>query len=248
MKRLLIGFLVVVIMLSAVGCAQPSYTSSPEPPVPHAPPTPTIPPGDKPPPEDMTWISPGKVMVSNFYPGARAEYPLLIHNGNDYTTEQKLVTTEKGETLVLVTLSNPLFGDYSDIQVGSSLIGDRPAVLTYTEDTQGIIITGLLENHERILTVTYKYFATFEIKYRYPDHVGEDYVKPPEETQDWVIIADPTPVIAPKETREILIVLAMPEDAAVFAPEWEFWISVRDTTQTGMVQTELCSRWLVCMR
>jgi hypothetical protein len=90
--------------------------------------------------------------------------------------------------------------------------------------------------------------ASFLVAYRYPDSVGEGYVKPAKEVQDWVIIADPTPVIAPKETREILVVLEMPEDAAVFAPKWEFWISVKDTTQTGMVQTELCSRWLVSMR
>lgn len=124
---------------------------------------------------DRTWISPGKVHVGNFYPGARAEWTLLVHNGKDVA-------------------------------------------------------------------------ASFAVSYRYPDHVGEDCVKPIEGVEDWVIIADPTPVLAPKETREILIVLAMPSDAAVFAPKWEFWISVIDTTQTGMVQTELCSRWLVTMR
>lgn len=127
------------------------------------------------PPEDMTWISPGKVQVGNFYPGARAEWTLLVHNGNDTA-------------------------------------------------------------------------ASFAITYRYPDHVGEGYVKPIKEAENWVIIADTTPVIAPKETRETLVVLAMPEDAVVFAPKWEFWISVKDTTQTGMVQTELCSRWLVTMQ
>lgn len=52
----------------------------------------------------------------------------------------------------------------------------------------------------------------------------------------------------PKETRDILVVLAMPKDAVVFAPKWEFWISVIDTTQKGMVQTELATRWLVSMR
>jgi len=127
------------------------------------------------PPIDRTWISPGKVQVGNFYPGARAEGNLLVHNGND---------------------------------------------------------TG----------------ASFLIAYRYPDHVEEGYIKPTPEVQDWVIITDPTPVLAPYETRGILVVLAMPEDAAAFAPKWEFWISVKDTTQTGMVQTELCSRWLVSMR
>lgn len=127
------------------------------------------------PPTDMTWISPGKVNVGNFYPGARAEYPLSIHNGNDTAT-------------------------------------------------------------------------SFLVSYRYPDHVGEEYVKPPPEAQDWIIIADATPILMPKETRDILVVLAMPKDANSPAPKWEFWISVVDTTQTGMVRTELCARWLIQMR
>ena len=151
MKKLIIGLLLIGLLV-VCGCA-PSYS----------------------PLVDRTWISPGKVQVGNFYPGARAEWTLLVHNGNDIA-------------------------------------------------------------------------ASFLVTYRYPDHVAEGYAKPMSEVQGWIIIADPTPVIAPKETKEILIVLAMPEDATVFAPKWEFWISVKDTTQTGMVVTELCSRWLVQMR
>ena len=127
------------------------------------------------PPIDRTWISPGKVQVGNFYPGARAEWTLLVHNGKD-------------------TL------------------------------------------------------ASFVITYRYPNHVAEGYNFPSAEVQDWVIIADPTPILAPKETREILIVLEMPKDAEAPGKFWEFWISVKDQTQTGMITTELCSRWLVSMR
>jgi len=127
------------------------------------------------PPADKTWISPGKVNVGNFYPGARAEYPITIHNGKDTATK-------------------------------------------------------------------------FSVTYRYPDHVGEDYLKPTPEVQNWVIIADSTPVLIPKETRGILVVLAMPEDAISPGQKWEFWVSVMDTTQTGIIKTELCTRWLVDMR
>jgi hypothetical protein len=38
----------------------------------------------------------------------------------------------------------------------------------------------------------------------------------------------------------------MPEDATA-PPKWEFWIVVKDVTQTGMIQTELASRCLVTM-
>lgn len=126
------------------------------------------------PPADRTWISPGKVMIANFYPGARAEYELSVHNGKDTKCQ-------------------------------------------------------------------------FQVKYRYPDHTGEDYEKPPAEAENWVIIADTTPVVMPRETLSILVALVLPDDA--ITPErWEFWISVIDTTQAGMVRTELCTRWLVTMR
>lgn len=90
--------------------------------------------------------------------------------------------------------------------------------------------------------------ATFAVDFRHPDSVEEGWEKPTGEAQDWVIIADATPVIAPFETAEILIVLDMPKEAVSPAPQWEFWISVKDTSQTGVVTVELCSRWLVTMK
>ena len=161
MKKL-IGLIVVAgLLLSA--CTQPS-----------APPVT----GEEasPPPElyDKTWISPGKVEVGNFYPGARAEYPLSIHNGKD-----------------------------------------EP--------------------------------AKFSVTYRVADNTGEGYVTAPSEAQGWVIIADPAPVLAAKETRQVLIAVEMPKGTKA-SPKWEFWIAVKDVTQTGMVQTELACRWLVEMR
>jgi len=70
---------------------------------------------------------------------------------------------------------------------------------------------------------------------------------PTSEVQEWVIIADPTPVLKAFETREVLIAVVMPEDAESPALKWEFWIAVKDVTQAGMVQTELACRWLVTM-
>lgn len=173
-KKILFGLAGLVLALGLLaGCA----TFPEETPV--IPPTPVFTNGaiqdsGKQPPDDMNWISPGKVNVANFYPGARAEYPVTVHNGNDTA-------------------------------------------------------------------------CNFAVSYRNPDHVDGDFVKPDTEAQDWVIVADATPLLAPKETRDILVTLKMPEDADIFAPQWEFWISVIDTSQ-GMVKTELCVRWLVTMR
>jgi hypothetical protein len=113
-------------------------------------------------------------MVGNFYPGARAEYLLSIHNGNDEPAE-------------------------------------------------------------------------FSVTYREPGNTGEGYVTAPSGAEGWVIIADPAPVLAAKETRQVLIALEMPKGTKS-PPKWEFWIAVKDVTQTSMVQTELACRWLVEMR
>ena len=168
--RKLIGLIVVVGLLLA-GCAQPSPPPGETPPV--EPPVVETP---EPPPElyGKTWISPGKVMVGNFYPGARAEYMLTIHNGKDEPAE-------------------------------------------------------------------------FSVTYKETGSPGEGYVRAPDEAQEWVIIADPAPVLAAKETRDVLIAVEMPKDAQA-PPKWEFWIAVKDVTQTGMVQTELACRWLVTMK
>lgn len=189
MKKLTVILVVIGLLLVVVGCP-PSYepgglelpddfefpeTNGTDIPI-EATPTPSsnvVLPGE--PPSNVTWMSPGKVLIGNFYPGARAKYPVTIHNGND--------------------------------------------------------------------TV-----ASFSVTYRYPDHVGDGYTKPSIGAQDWVIIADTTPVLASGETRDILVVLAMPEDATSPSPKWEFWVSVVDTTQEGSVTTELCCRWIVDMR
>lgn len=185
MKRIILALIAVLLVLS-VGCAQSNMPPADNPPGTDGVSSPdggSTPPGDSTnivlpadaPPENVTWISPGKVNVSNFYPGARAEYPITIHNGNDFA-------------------------------------------------------------------------CTFNVTYRYPDHVGEGYSKPPAEAQDWVMVVDTTPMLAPQETREVLIVLEIPEGMVVIEQEWEFWVSVMDMSQTGTVRTELCCRWLISMR
>ncbi len=89
----------------------------------------------------------------------------------------------------------------------------------------------------------------FEITYRIPDNTREGYLMPPKEAQDWVIIADNSPILLPNETREILVVLAMPKDVdeTITGKKWEFWISVVEGGQ-GLVQTEMGERWLISMR
>jgi hypothetical protein len=79
-----------------------------------------------------------------------------------------------------------------------------------------------------------------------PDYTENSYSTAPADAPDWIKIAKDSPVLAPGETREIPIVLDLPEEARI--PErWEFWIGVK-AFKDKKLATELCSRWLVTMK
>ena len=42
--------------------------------------------------------------------------------------------------------------------------------------------------------------------------------------------------------------LEIPGDSVVVEDKWEFWVAVADTSQMGMVKTELAIKWLITMR
>ena len=132
MKKL-IGGLIIIGLLGLVGCATVVPSSNL-----------TAPPSSSNPDieqtlADRTWISPAMVQIGNYYPGARAEWAIRVHNGKDTPTE-------------------------------------------------------------------------FLVSYGEPSYTKEGYKRAPTEVQDWIVIVDATPVLAPKETKEILVVLAMPKD------------------------------------
>lgn len=127
------------------------------------------------PPDDMMWISPAKVNISNLYAGARAEWEMTLHNGNDYKTRFKVVVRD-------------------------------------------------------------------------PDNVSDGYTMVNGTQKSWIVVADQTPVLAPRETRKILVSVDVPVNAKISSKAWEFWISAMDDQQQGQVITELCSRWQVKMR
>jgi hypothetical protein len=162
--RKLIGLIIVTAFLLLAGCPASPVIEKPQP-------SPEL--------YDEVWTSPGKVMVSNLYPGAKnVEYPLTIHNGYDQPTEFSVTFLAAGDV---------------------------------DKDT------------------------------------GYIYVAAPEEAQDWVIIADPTPVLDAKETREVLIAVEMPEDATAPAKRWEFRVVV-GWEGPGMLQRAYTCRWLVTMK
>lgn len=228
MKRILLGVLLLAV---TVGCSSPVETPALAP------------------PEDDAWIIPAQVNIANFFGGARAEYMLQVHNGNDETERSQawMVGTEPEETTVPFTLDWPLAaGDSTRVEVESDNRSDKLAPLSYDDDTRELVVEGFAPDQSRTMTLTYPAWTEFAVYYRYPNRVAEGYNYPGDETEEWVIIADATPVLAPKETRDILIAVELPE-GAVTPDRWEFWIAVMEKGQ-GSVQTEMCSRWLVSMR
>ena len=88
--------------------------------------------------------------------------------------------------------------------------------------------------------------AAFSVYYRIPDYVEDGFTVAPGSARDWIRIEGESPVLAPRETRMIEVILDLPDQAQ--APErWEFWIGVREKTENALT-TELCSRWLITMR
>ena len=228
MRRVLLGVLLCAVM---VGCSEPVESPSLTPPV------------------DDAWIIPAQVNIANFFAGARAEYSLQVHNGNDEVERSQawMVGTEPEETTVPFTLDWPLAaGDRTKVTVQSDNGDDNLTPLSYDDETREIVIEGFAPDQARTMTLSYPAWTEFAVYYRYPNRVAEGYSYPDDKTDDWVIIADATPVLAPKETRDILIAVELPE-GTVTPDRWEFWIAVMEKGQ-GSVQTEMCSRWLVSMR
>jgi hypothetical protein len=252
MKRVILLVLVVVSVMFT-GCAtSTSITPLPTPSLPEA--TKTVEPSAIADVEtklmNNTWISPAKVEIGNYYPGARAEWTIRVHNSNEETTqiEKKMVGIFENETLVDIYLKYPLAdNDITKVTVTSDNNKDSLVVNGYLSLNKVLTISGFEPSESRIISIVYKAWTEFKISYRIPDNTMNGYAKAPPNAQDWVIIADSTTVFRPKETKEILVVLQIPEGTVVLDKQWEFWTSVSEGGQ-GTVQTEMCTRWLVKMR
>lgn len=80
-----------------------------------------------------TWISPGKVNVSNYYPGALAEWPLLVHNGSSNPAGFYIAYREP--SYVAEGFSKTIFPTPSWIVVSD------PTPLLSANETRSILVT-----------------------------------------------------------------------------------------------------------
>ena len=220
MKRIILSGLVVVSLLLA-GCV----SASPIIPVP----TPTIMETPKTIEPSViadvetkmmndNWISPVLVNIDNFHSGARAEWNIKIHNGNDEVTqiEKKLVTTEINETLVVIPLKYPLAnGDISQVSVSSDNIKDNVLVTIYDGGVKSLRIFGFEPDSSRVITIIYKAWSEFSFSYRYPNYARENYCLAPLDAQNWIIISSSVSILSPKETKEILVALDVSQNTTI---------------------------------
>jgi len=253
-KSLTIGMLILVLCLVSTSCTVNTPLSTV---IPVSTPTPIS--GIEPPPIERNWISPAVVQVANFYPGATAEWAIQVHNGYSSAVDKYLVTTDPNEYSAWIHLKkilkegnvanviDILSTDKKDVATGEVL-----TAISYNASTNEIKIEGFKPDFARYLTIEYDHQSstTYSVYYRNPDTLKAGYSAPPAGAQSWIIIADPSPVLAPYETREVMVTLMMPSKA-VAPDKWSFWVGVTEKSNAGAgvaISIELCSTWLICMK
>jgi hypothetical protein len=86
----------------------------------------------------------------------------------------------------------------------------------------------------------------FQITVRQPD--GTQNNKLPIDCMDWVTLSLKAVYVPAKTTYEMPIIVKMLKDTNMKGKSYEVWVSVIDSSQKGMVQTELCSRLIISTR
>jgi hypothetical protein len=201
---------------------------------------------EAPPAFDKTWISPGKVEINNYYAGYPAKGKITLHNGNVKAfVETRTVTTGGEETISSVPLKTELYGDLNEIKISSSISEDLVAE-KYLPANRCLYIRGFKPDAVRQLTLAYPRYTGYSLYCRAPDKPAEGYAGITD--TGWIAFSDPSPVMAPGETRDITVSLNTPVDSDLPDDRWEFWIGVKESGNTSSISIELCSRWRVNMK
>lgn len=88
--------------------------------------------------------------------------------------------------------------------------------------------------------------TVFDVNPRQPDGIMNN--KLPLDCIDWVQLPQYSIYVPAKQTYEIPVTIKMLKDTGMKGKTYEVWISVINKGQKGMVQTELCSRWIISTR
>jgi len=88
----------------------------------------------------------------------------------------------------------------------------------------------------------------FVVNARVPDYTAEDEGYGVFPHLEWVTVTPERVIISASDTGEVLITVAMPEDADYSGKKGELWISFKEEGAPGMVQIELASRIFISTR
>jgi len=147
---------------------------------------------------------------------------------------------EEANPIEAVPINNEL-KDYIRVDPGSYYIGSDDGVLDKR------YFAGKLVEAPLSISNYYSVPRTISIHYTVPTDVGEGYSFPPVNAVDWVTFPTPEIEVPPNSISKIMVVLEMPEGEES-PPFWEFWTTVKDMSQSGMVQIEYNIRWRVEMK
>jgi hypothetical protein len=92
------------------------------------------------------------------------------------------------------------------------------------------------------------YETTFVVTAREPDYTDEDEGYDALPYLDWVTVTPDRVIIGANDEGEVLITVAMPEDADYSGKKSEVWISFMEEGTEGMIKIELCSRIFIATR
>lgn len=197
---------------------------------------------------DVVWASPASVDVSNFHPGARAEYYIKVHNDASEINEQKRVTTDATdvpEADGTVSVNIPLNQQIHDnnisnvIAIQSSNSGDKLRAVSYAN--RSLVVSGFQPLTERIINVKYVADAMFAVSYETTTI----------DVENMVSISDTSFTLGPHETKEILVAIDMPQSFKTDVKQFYFRINTgRATTKQGplTLATVNAVTWNVRMR
>ncbi len=199
-------------------------------------------------------LAPAEVKIDNLYPGATAEFQILIHNGDGLKNKLLQITTDRDETVAAIPINVVLAnsGLLDIISIESTLQGERLEAISYDASTKLLTIKGFKPLEKRIVKITYKTLSNFSYYYRYPDKTRSGFGTPPLLAETWVSSDKPELQLRPMENGVVTVSLKIPSDAKVTEKKWEFWVGVmeRGAGQGAQISTEieLASRILVTMR
>jgi len=92
------------------------------------------------------------------------------------------------------------------------------------------------------------YETTFLVRPRTPDYTAEDEGYGVFPYLEWVVVTPERVIIGASDTGDVLITVAMPEDADYSGKKSEVWISFMEEGAPGMVKIELASRIFISTR